>query len=120
MIESEVGIDIRKKLFWTMAEKKWPMIGLEALGMSIEDIFIAVVDKTGARRPNEKAPRTRRATAERDIAGEIVEKTAEQIKRSENAPEETPAEQGKYYEDYTIKSDTFADDSKNTKDSGDR
>ena len=107
MIESEVGIDIRKKLFWTMAEKKWPMIGLEALGMSIEDIFIAVVDKTGARRPNEKAPRTRRATAERDIAGEIVEKTAEQIKRSENAPEETPA-------------DTFADDSKNTKDSGDR
>ena len=112
-----------------MAEKKWPMIGLEALGMSIEDIFIAVVDKTGARRPNEKAPRTRRATAERDIAGEIVEKTAEQIKRSENAPEETPAaeeispapaEQGKYYEDYTIKSDTFADDSKNTKDSGDR
>lgn len=120
MIESEVGIDIRKKLFWTMAEKKWSMIGLEALGMSIEDIFIAVVDKTGARRPNEKAPRTRRATAERDIAGEIVEKTAEQIKRSENAPEETPAEQGKYYEDYTIKSDTFADDSKNTKDSGDR
>lgn len=120
MIESEVGIDIRKKLFWTMAEKKWPMIGLEALGMSIEDIFIAVVDKTGARRPNEKAPRTRRATAERDIAGEIVEKTAEQIKRSENAPEETPAEQGKYYEDYTIRSDTFADDSKNTKDSGDR
>ncbi len=120
MIESEVGIDIRKKLFWTMAEKKWPMIGLEALGMSIEDIFIAVVDKTGARRPNEKAPRTRRATAERDIAGEIVEKTAEQIKRSENTPDETPTEQGKYYEDYTIRSDTFADDSKDPKDSGDR
>ncbi len=109
MVESEVGIDIRKKLFWTMAEKKWPIIGLEALGLSIEDIFIAVVDKTGTRKPGEKEQRTRRAVAERDLAGEIVEKTAEQNKLVEDSTDSTDENNGKYYEDYTIKSDTFAD-----------
>ena len=40
MIESEVGVDIRKSLFYTLAEKKWALIGLEAMGMSLEEIFI--------------------------------------------------------------------------------
>ena len=44
MIESELGNDIRKKLFATVAERGWSMIGLEAVGMSLEDIFINVVD----------------------------------------------------------------------------
>ena len=108
MVESEVGVDIRKKLFWTMAEKKWPIIGLEALGMSIEDIFIAVVDKTGTRKPGEKEQRSRRAVAERDLAGEIIEKTAEQKKNADDETEADSAADSKYYEDYTIKSDTFA------------
>ena len=108
MVESEVGVDIRKKLFWTMAEKKWPIIGLEALGLSIEDIFIAVVDKTGTRKPGEKEQRSRRAVAERDLAGEIIEKTAEQKKNADDETEEDGAADSKYYEDYTIKSDTFA------------
>lgn len=46
MIESEVGVDIRKKLFYTLAERNWPLIGMESLGMSLEDIFISVVDKS--------------------------------------------------------------------------
>ena len=109
MVESEVGIDIRKKLFWTMAEKKWPIIGLEALGLSIEDIFIAVVDKTGAKKPESKsAARDRRASAERELAGDIVHKTAEQMQQANDVPEEAPADEGKYYEDYTIRSDTFS------------
>lgn len=108
MVESEVGVDIRKKLFWTMAEKEWPIIGLEALGMSIEDIFIAVVDKTGTRKPGEKEQRSRRAVAERDLAGEIIEKTAEQKKNADDETEADSAADSKYYEDYTIKSDTFA------------
>ena len=108
MVESEVGVDIRKKLFWTMAEKKWPIIGLEALGMSIEDIFIAVVDKTGTRKPGEKEQRSRRAVAERDLAGEIIEKTAEQKKNADDETEADSDADSKYYEDYTIKSDTFA------------
>ena len=46
MIESEYGVDIRKKLFYQLAERSWPIIGMEALGMSLEDIFISVVDKS--------------------------------------------------------------------------
>ena len=119
MVESEVGIDIRKKLFWTMAEKKWPIIGLEALGLSIEDIFIAVVDKTGAKKPESKsAARDRRAAAERELAGDIIHKTAEQIQQANDVPEDAPADEGKYYEDYTIKSDTFSGSSDGDKPDG--
>ncbi len=46
MIESEAGVDIRKKLFYRLAERGWPMIGMESLGMSLEDIFISVVDQS--------------------------------------------------------------------------
>lgn len=43
-VESELGADVRKKLFFTLAQKGWAMVGLEAVGMSLEDIFISVVD----------------------------------------------------------------------------
>ncbi len=46
LIESDAGVDIRKKLFYLLAEKNWPLIGMEALGMSLEDIFITVVEKS--------------------------------------------------------------------------
>ena len=45
-IESEVGVDIRKNLFYALAERNWPLVGMEALGMNLEDIFITVVDKS--------------------------------------------------------------------------
>ncbi len=45
-VESEPGADIRKKLFFTMAQKGWAMVGLEDVGMSLEEIFISVVDRT--------------------------------------------------------------------------
>ncbi len=44
MVESEVGVDIRKKLFFSLAERGWAIVGMEALGMNLEDIFISVVD----------------------------------------------------------------------------
>ncbi len=46
MIESNPGVDIRKKLFFTLADQGWALIGLEALGLSLEDIFITVVNKS--------------------------------------------------------------------------
>ena len=108
MIESEVGIDIRKKLFWALAERKWPMIGLEALGMSIEDIFIAVVDKTA---PEVQKPKKKtryegvRAAEEKELAADIVKKTAEEQENASYEVEETDSD---FYEDHTIKEDTFA------------
>mgnify|MGYP004662352861 CR=1 FL=1 len=79
-IESEYGVDIRKNLFYTLAEKGWALIGLEALGMSLEDIFITVVDKSNqtGRRSSERngdGGRNRRRTAsapETEVAEELL------------------------------------------------
>ena len=78
-IESEVGVDIRKGLFYTLAEKNWPLIGMEALGMSLEDIFVAIVDQTESsgrygyeRKGGQRAPR--RTRAEQEVAKTIAEK----------------------------------------------
>lgn len=112
MVESEVGTDIRKKLFSTLAARGWPMIGLEALGMSIEDIFIAVVDKTDENEDNRfrtkkktKSIEARRSSAEKEMAAGMVERAA-----SRETPDEPEEEQtGKYYDDHTIKNDTIAE-----------
>ena len=76
-IESEYGVDIRKNLFFTLAEKGWALIGMEALGMSLEDIFITVVDKSegsdkNARRDARKSnARKTRTGLEADVAGNL-------------------------------------------------
>lgn len=44
-IECAAGVDMRKNLFFSMAEQGWPIIGLEALGTNLEDIFISLIDK---------------------------------------------------------------------------
>lgn len=86
MIESAPNVDMRKSLFYTLAQKGWPLLGMEALGMSLEDVFISIVDKTDE---NERLPkkagkntrRTRTATdAEKDLAQAILDATAEQQK----------------------------------------
>ena len=79
MIESEYGIDIRKSLFYALAERNWPLIGMEALGMSLEDIFIAIVDQTGAKttryeRKDSKGSK-KRGDVEADFAKNVIEKT---------------------------------------------
>ncbi len=81
MIESEVGVDIRKSLFYTLAEKKWPLVGMEALGMSLEDIFISIVDQTSPKsryeRRDSKARRAQqhsKTRAEAEIVKNILEK----------------------------------------------
>jgi len=43
LIESEESVDIRKPLFHMLAEKNWPLIGLESMGANLEDIFISLV-----------------------------------------------------------------------------
>lgn len=78
LIESEVGIDIRKSLFYTLAEKKWPLVGMEAMGMNLEDIFIAIVDQsTPKSRYERRGTKTRnvKADSEREIAKAIMDNT---------------------------------------------
>ncbi|MBE6546106.1 MAG: ATP-binding cassette domain-containing protein [Ruminococcaceae bacterium] len=75
-VESEVGVDIRKNLFYTLAEKNWPLVGMEALGMSLEDIFIAIVDQSSQKNRYERRTKTRvgaRGEAEKDFAKTAME-----------------------------------------------
>ena len=93
-VESEMGADIRKKLFFTLAQKGWAMVGLEAVGMSLEDIFISVVDQT----EKEKSPSRRyersakkrvqrdKSTLETELAQNMVKDAT--AKREEDSKEE--------------------------------
>ncbi|MCI5513845.1 MAG: hypothetical protein MR471_07000, partial [Clostridia bacterium] len=74
-------VDVRKNLFYACAEKNWPLIGLEALGMSLEDIFITIVDTTseddkkkGSRRGSKKVGRE---TTEDAVAAAMIENAKE-------------------------------------------
>ncbi|MBO5354539.1 MAG: ATP-binding cassette domain-containing protein [Clostridia bacterium] len=83
MIESAPNVDMRKSLFYTLAQKGWPLVGLEALGMSLEDIFISIVDKTGeSARVGKKGGKAHRGSKsatdlEKDLAQSIIDATAE-------------------------------------------
>ena len=70
MIETELGADVRKELFYALAEKKWPLIGLEAIGMSLEDIFINIVDHASGEKRSSNRSKARRA--EQNAAREIL------------------------------------------------
>ena len=43
-VRSESGVDIRKPLFYLLSEKGWPLMGLEAVGMNLEDVFVRIMD----------------------------------------------------------------------------
>ncbi len=44
LVEAEKGVDIRKPVFYALSEKNYPMIGLEPLGMNLEEVFIKIMD----------------------------------------------------------------------------
>ena len=45
-VESEKGVDVRKPVFWAMAENNWPITGLEVVGMNLEEVFTKIVDRS--------------------------------------------------------------------------
>ena len=76
-VESAPGVDIRKKLFFTLAENGWALVGLEALGLSLEDIFINVVDKSDnaaetTRYTRRQRTRGRAAAIESEVAADLL------------------------------------------------
>ena len=94
MVESAPGVDIRKKLFFTLAEHGWPMIGMEAMGLSLEDIFISVVDKSEGEKTDAAPKYTRRTpkarnrnTLESQVA-ETLYQDAERRREADNAEED--------------------------------
>lgn len=94
MIESDYGVDIRKKLFFELANRGWALVGLEALGMSLEDIFISVVDhseerpqRSSAQRVSRKQKAMEKNTVEKEIGASLVEDAKKQ--RAEAALHDT-------------------------------
>ena len=45
IVEAETNVDVRKPIFYTLSSKGYPMIGLEGFYSSLEDVFIAIIDK---------------------------------------------------------------------------
>lgn len=45
MLESQERVDIRKPLFYMLSSKGWPLVGLEGVELSLEDIFIRLVGR---------------------------------------------------------------------------
>ncbi len=43
LVESAENIDIRKPLFFALADKRWPVIGMDVVGMDLEDVFLALI-----------------------------------------------------------------------------
>lgn len=90
-IESEADVDIRKSLFYTLSEKNWPLVGMEPLGMSLEDIFVAIVDQTDApkqrdykkeRQARSSGKSAKQVKAEQELAKNITsKKTAEKTEK---------------------------------------
>lgn len=54
LLESQDRVDIRKPLFYTLSSKGWPLIGLEGVELSLEDIFIRLVG-TGKDKASKKS-----------------------------------------------------------------
>lgn len=50
LLESDPGLDVRKSLFQLCAAKGWPLIGITAVGLNLEEIFLSVVDETALKK----------------------------------------------------------------------
>ena len=59
VVESQPGVDMRKSIFHMAAANSWPIIGMEAQGLNLEDVFITAVDEEEAR-PSKKDKKNRK------------------------------------------------------------
>jgi len=53
-VEAEAGVDVRKLIFSSLAENGWPMMGLEEQTVTLEDVFISIVDNNNYKKEKSK------------------------------------------------------------------
>ena len=76
LVESGDGLDLRKKLFYMLAEKNYPLVGMETLGVNLEEVFLSVVDHAEeSANSRQRAPRRSRARTlpETDVGKSLFE-----------------------------------------------
>lgn len=61
VIESEGGLDIRKPLFSLLSRNNWPLIGAEASGVNLEDIFLSLINNTSGAENTKKKRITKKS-----------------------------------------------------------
>ncbi len=50
IIEYSGAVDIRKMLFRALAEKGWPIMGMDGVEITLEDLFVKLIDEKGDKR----------------------------------------------------------------------
>ena len=55
IVESKNTIDVRKPIFYMLAQNSWPILSLEFAGANLEDIFISVADEAEAEEASAKS-----------------------------------------------------------------
>ena len=46
--------DVRKAVFSVLAANDWPLIGVETMGVNLEEIFISLVDRPDGKQPGRR------------------------------------------------------------------
>lgn len=59
LLESAAGTDVRRAVFFALAEKNFPIYGLEPIGRDLEDVFLQLIEN-GGELPTEKPAARRR------------------------------------------------------------
>ncbi len=54
IIESEPGVDVRKTIFFSLAQNNWALVGLEPVGENLEEVFIRLVDRADTKKPQRR------------------------------------------------------------------
>ena len=54
VIESDPGVDIRKAIFFALAQNNWPLVGLEPVGENLEEVFIKLVDRSDVKKQSKR------------------------------------------------------------------
>ena len=54
-VRSDAGVDIRKPMFYMLAQNGWALVGLEAVGMNLEDVFVRIMDSDMKKNTRRKA-----------------------------------------------------------------
>ena len=75
LVESQPSIDMRKPLFFGFADKGWAIMGLESMGVSLEDVFIALVNEKVTKkqlRPSQSAPQPRPPAQDNNKTNDVI------------------------------------------------
>ena len=54
IVECAAGVDMRKPIFSAMAQAHYPIIGFEAQGLNLEDVFLSAVEEETPEKPAKK------------------------------------------------------------------